>query len=75
MTWIPIDDKERPAPRDETFVMLFTPWSESGVTIAFWSEAFRHWYESECSSRAVDDGWDKVTHYMPLPPPPEEGGE
>lgn len=72
MTWIPIDDKERPAPRDGTRFLAF---GDGRAQIVYW---YDEWF-----AKNTPGWWQRAdsytsrnlapTHWQPLPPPPEEG--
>lgn len=69
--WQPIET----APKDETWLILLFDYRDEPVVCAgFWSED-GGWYGSEADSnqlRGPDN--NGPTHWMPLPPPPNDGG-
>lgn len=77
--WMPIDT----APRDGTAVLLFTESGKTGVgcslAICFDGLNFNEdnaayvWKrpgDNKTSVHMPSGSWDEVTHWMPLPPPP-----
>lgn len=62
--WMPIET----APKDGTWVLAFSPDGET-LGVAQWTGT--QWRDSG-NSEDVEWEWN-VTHWMPLPPPPNEG--
>jgi hypothetical protein len=67
--WLPIET----APKDGTAVLLWLPdgfWlNDENVVTGFWSED--DWYFSDTDSHPIGAFGKAVTHWMPLPEPPQ----
>lgn len=67
--WVSISDR-LPEPKSEVLVAF-----DDGEVLSLW----QNWAEDEAESKfmyALDHDWEKwhtVTHWMPLPPAPEQG--
>lgn len=83
MEWISIDDQ---LPSVQTMVLLYAPLNyhtANGITHGWYdsgSNNFRHFDRSHSGCSVIEDQmnkrskrlWTAVTHWMPLPDPPQE---
>lgn len=63
--WRPIET----APRDGTHILAFIPWAIHPKTL-FWASYANEWRCPASERGPADDGWNAVSHWMPLPLPP-----
>lgn len=63
MDWQPIET----APKDGTHILMFRPRAKQPIAVGLFVPGWHH-------PMAIPGryGWDDVTHWMPLPPPPKE---
>jgi hypothetical protein len=74
-TWYEIDDPEHPAPRDGTPVLVWGPDPDHSLGFhprsCWWSQRFDMWVVRESVSEATYIQEDAISHWRPLPPPPQ----
>ena len=73
--WHPIDDTEHPAPRDGTEILVY---AHGRYWVVYWEKVGKFKAnEGWAFGNGLWDGQmiaaDAPTHWMPLPPPPEDG--
>ena len=77
MTWHPIDDRDNPAPRDGTIVLVaYAPDGRTHLVAKYGLASWTKWGDGEIEWDHSNWTWSmKPTHWAPfdpLPPPPEQ---
>lgn len=64
--WPPMLPMEA-APKDETWVLIKAAQAQSGLVLAFWSEEYGDWFDSEAGSYPASHLYGPFLGWWPLP--------